>query len=47
MTPWILPPGLDPLYFFLPLALVGIVTFALLAVQSIAQLFVDHDEDSK
>jgi len=47
VTPWIPPPALDPLYFFLPLALAGIVTFALFAVQRIAQLFADQDEDSK
>jgi hypothetical protein len=47
MTPWSPPPALEPLYFFLPLALAGIVTFALFSVQSIAQLFVDQDEDSK
>ena len=47
MTPWIPPSALDPLYFFLPLELAGIVTFALLTVQWIAQLFVDHDEGSK
>ncbi len=47
MTPWIPPPALDPLYFFLPLGLAGIVTFALFCVQCIAQLFADQDEDSK
>jgi hypothetical protein len=44
---WIPPPELDPLYVFLPLALAGIVTFALLTLQWLAQLFVDHDEGSK
>jgi hypothetical protein len=47
VTLWIPPPAFDPLYFFLPLALAGIVTFALFGVQRIAQLFADHDEDSK
>jgi len=47
VTPWIPPPALEPLYFFLPLALAGIVTFALFSVHWIAQLFADQDEDSK
>jgi len=47
VTPWIPPPALDALYFFLPLALAGIVTFALFGAQWIAQLFADQDEDSK
>jgi len=47
VTPWIPPPALETLYFFLPLALAGIVTFALFSVQWIAQLFADQDEDSK
>jgi hypothetical protein len=47
VTPWIPPPALDHLYFFLPLALAGIVTFAIFSVQWIAQLFADQDEDSK
>ena len=45
------PPGgwasLDSLYVFLPLALAGFVTFVLLSVQCIAQLFADQDEASK
>jgi hypothetical protein len=47
VTPWIPPPALDPLYFFLPLALAGIVTFALCGVQWIAQFFADHDKGSE
>jgi len=47
----LIPPGdlpaLDPLYMFFPLALAGIVTFALLSVQWLAQLFADQDEGSK
>jgi len=40
-------PALDHLYVFLPLALAGIVTFVLLSVQSLAQLFADWREGSK
>jgi hypothetical protein len=47
VIPWIPPSGLHSLYFFLPLALAGVVTFALFGVQRIAQLFADQDEDSK
>jgi hypothetical protein len=39
--------SLDPLYVFLPLALAGFVTFVLLSVQRLAQLFADQDEGSK
>lgn len=38
---------LDSLYVFLPLALAAFVTFALLSVQWIAQLFADQDRGSK
>ena len=47
MNSWIPPPSLDPLYCFLPVALAGIVTLALLTVQWIAQLFADQDKGSK
>ena len=47
MNPWILLPALDLLYVFLPLALAGFATFAILSVQWIAQLFADQDESSK
>jgi hypothetical protein len=40
-------PSLDPLYAFLPLALAGFVTFVLLSMQWLAQLFADQDEGSK
>jgi hypothetical protein len=47
----LIPPGdwpaLDPLYVFLPLALAGFVTVALLSVQWLAQLFADHHDGSK
>lgn len=41
------PPAFDPLYVFLPLALAGFVTFALLSVQWLAQFFTDQDRGSK
>ena len=41
------PPEFDPLYVFLPLALAGFVTFALLSVQWLAQFFADQDRGSK
>src|SRR6266481_3984473 len=44
---WILLPTIDPLNVFLPLALAGFVTFAILSVHWIAQLFLDNDEGSK
>jgi hypothetical protein len=34
-------------YLFLPLALAGFVTFALISVEWLARLFVDQDEGSK
>ena len=37
----------DPLYVFLPLALAGFVTLALLSSQWLAQLFADQDQGSK
>jgi hypothetical protein len=37
----------DSLYVFLPLALAGFVTFVLLSVQWLPQLFDDQDEGSK
>jgi len=47
----LIPPGdraaFDPLYFFLPLALAGFVTLALLFAQSVAQLFADQDQGSR
>jgi len=47
----LIPPGdwpaLDPLYVFLPLALAGFVTFAILSVHWLAQLFADQDPGSK
>ena len=47
----LIPPGdwaaFDPLYFFLPLALAGFVTLALLSAQWLAQLFADQDQGSK
>jgi lipid-A-disaccharide synthase-like uncharacterized protein len=46
-----IPPGdwlaLDRLSAFLPLALAGFVTFAILSVLWIAQLFADQDQGSK
>ncbi len=47
MNLWILLPTIDPLNVFLPLALAGFVTFAILSVHWIAQLFLDNDEGSK
>jgi hypothetical protein len=41
------PALLDPLYLFLPLALAAFVTFVLLSVQWLAQLFADRHEGSK
>ena len=41
------PPEFDPLYVFLPLALAGFVTFALLSVRWLAQFFADQDRGSK
>jgi len=47
----LIPPGdwpaLDPLCVFLPLALAGFFTFAILSVQWLAQLFADQDQGSK
>jgi hypothetical protein len=40
-------PSLDTLYVFLPLALAGFVTFVLLSMHWLAQLFADQDEGSK
>jgi hypothetical protein len=39
--------ALDPLYGFLPLALAGFVTFAILSVQWLAQFFADRHEGSR
>jgi hypothetical protein len=47
MNLWIPPPALDSLCIFLPLAMAGFVTFAILSVHWIAQLFADHDNSSK
>jgi hypothetical protein len=47
MNLWIPLPALDSLYIFLPLALAGVVTFAILSAHWIAQLFADHDKGSK
>jgi hypothetical protein len=41
------PPDFDPLYVFLPPALAGFVTFAVLSVQWLAQLFADQDRSCK
>ena len=47
----LIPPSdcaaLDPLYVFLPLALAGFVTLALLSAQWLAQLFADQDQGSQ
>lgn len=50
MNPLVSPdgwPAREPLYAFLPLALAGIVTFVLLSVQWLAQLFADWRQGSK
>jgi hypothetical protein len=47
VNPWIPPPTIDLLYVFLPLALAGFVTLAILSVHWIAQVFLDNDEGSK
>jgi hypothetical protein len=39
--------ALDPQYVFLPLALAGFVTFALMSVQWLAQFIADRDQGSK
>ena len=47
----LIPPGdwpaLDHFYMFLPLALAGFVTLALLSAQWLAQLFADQDQGSR
>ena len=47
LIPWVDCAALDPLYVFLPLALAGFVTLALLSAQWLAQLFADDDQGSK
>jgi len=47
MNDWIPPPAFDSLYIFLPLAVAVFVTFAILSVQWVAQLYADQDESSK
>ena len=39
--------ALDPLYVILPLALAGFLTFALLSVLWLVQLFADQDQGPK